>query len=138
MVSDVFQSSTFTGTVEVAGGAHNLWWPQPPAGVAGAVPEDPGPDLAAEIAADWASRLVPSLVEAEAEWDRDEYLAACSTVGQHISWEPNGTGVAIDVDPTGGLVVDTGSGRLTLRSGSVTSVRDATLAGDSATEGRPS
>ena len=127
-----------SGALVAVGCGINLWWPQPPAGVAGAVPADPGPDLAAEIAADWASRLVPSLVEAEAEWDRDEYLAACSTLGQHISWEPNGTGVAIDIDPMGGLVVDTGSGRLTLRSGSVASVRDATLAGDSAIEGRPS
>lgn len=103
----------------------NLWWPDPPAGAAGLVPDDPGAGVAAELAAAWVERW---LVAAGAEgWDRAAYLAACVTVGTNVGWDQGRTGRAVDVDHDGGLVVVTAEGSETLRSGEVRLLRPATL-----------
>lgn len=103
----------------------NLWWPDPPTGAAGLVGADPGPGVAALLAAAWVDRwLVASTAEG---WDRRGYLAACITVGMEVGWEQGRTGRAVDVDRAGGLVVTTAEGSETLRAGEVRLVRPATL-----------
>jgi BirA family biotin operon repressor/biotin-[acetyl-CoA-carboxylase] ligase len=121
--------------VVIIGCGLNLWWPQPPTGFAGVLATDPGSAAAAEVAPGWADEVVRALSRTAGEWDRAGYVAVCETIGQEITWAPNGAGVAVDIDATGGLVVDTPAGRTTLRSGSVRSVRDATLAADPPGEG---
>jgi BirA family biotin operon repressor/biotin-[acetyl-CoA-carboxylase] ligase len=58
----------------------------------------------------------------------DSYRSACSTVGQRIRVErPGGLvvmGIAVDIDPSGGLVVDSGDGEpLVITAGDVVHVR---------------
>ena len=58
----------------------------------------------------------------------DSYRTACSTIGQGIRVErPGGlvvTGIAVDIDPSGGLVVDSGDGEpLVITAGDVVHVR---------------
>lgn len=58
----------------------------------------------------------------------DSYRSACSTVGQRIRVErPGGvvvTGIAVDIEPSGGLVVDSGDGEpLVITAGDVVHVR---------------
>jgi BirA family biotin operon repressor/biotin-[acetyl-CoA-carboxylase] ligase len=124
-----------TDGIILVGCGVNLWWPQPPPGFGGVLTEDPGPGTSVAIARDWADSLVPTLLRPEGRWDRTGYVAACETIGQEITWEPGGGGVAVDIDPAGGLVVETATGQVTLRSGSVRNVRAATLAADSSGEG---
>jgi hypothetical protein len=40
-------------------------------------------------------------------------------------WDPDGYGLALDIDDLGGLVVENGGNRTVLRSGSVRHVRPA-------------
>lgn len=117
----------------------NLWWPDAPAGIAAIDDEDPGEALAAAIAADWASGVLAGLERAADRWGHDDYRAACETIGKAVTWEPDGEGIAIDVAPDGGLVVEKDEETITLRSGAVHTVRTATLApGDAeAAEGIP-
>jgi BirA family biotin operon repressor/biotin-[acetyl-CoA-carboxylase] ligase len=119
----------------IVGCGINLWWPQAPGGFAGVVNEDPGSEVVVSVARDWADSLTQSLSESTGRWDRAGYVAACETIGREITWEPEGKGTAVDVDDRGGLIVRSAAGRLTLRSGAVRTVRDATLAGDSSDEG---
>ena len=97
----------------------NLWWPEPPGGVGSIFTSDPGPEVGVWISQGWADELVAN----GAVWDRADYLAACSTVGQSITWDPDGLGRAIDIDADGGLVVKTVAGTETLRSGEVRTIR---------------
>ena len=106
----------------------NLWWPRPPAGAAAIFDEDPGTELAAEIAASWAERVLTILAMSPSSWGHDEYRAACVTVGSEVTWEPQGHGEAIDVAADGALVVQTAVGPRALHSGEVHSVRATTLA----------
>ena len=103
--------------VVVAGVGVNLWWPDPPPGAAGVLSDDPGPELAQELAHAWATSFLGRL--AAGTWDRDRYVAASVTLGQRIEWEPNGVGIAVGIDDRGGLIVDTDAGRRILRSGEV-------------------
>lgn len=105
----------------VVGCGLNVWWPEPPLGVGALFPTDPGPDVGVWISEGWAD----ALFAIDGEWRRDEYKRACSTLGQSLTWEPDGLGRAIDIDSDGGLVVSTVDGVVTLRSGEVRTVRKA-------------
>lgn len=109
--------------VVVIGFGVNLWWPDAPDGVAAVHPDDPGAEAGPLLAERWAMSLL-DLIEAGPDgWPIDAYRRLCTTIGREITWEPNGTGRAIDVDPTGALIVETPSGRERLTSGAVTHVR---------------
>jgi BirA family biotin operon repressor/biotin-[acetyl-CoA-carboxylase] ligase len=104
----------------------NLWWPDPPAGAAAVFGTDPGPGSGAVIAERWAADLIGRLSDG-AGWGHAEYRAACVTIGSDVTWEPAGSGRAVDVDATGRLVVERAGGRTALGSGEVRMVRTATL-----------
>lgn len=110
-----------SGDVVVAGLGVNLWWPEPPEAYGSLFADDPGPHSHLELGALWGAEMMRLL--GETGWSRGEYLAACATVGREISWDPGGTGRAVDVDDDGGLVVETSEGRKVLHSGAVRYVR---------------
>lgn len=105
----------------VVGMGVNLWWPEPPGGIAALYPDDPGNGRHAEIGALWAAELM-CFMDGES-WPLEEYRASCSTIGREITWEPGGRGIAVDVGDDGALVVDTDDGRRSLHSGAVTHIR---------------
>ncbi|MDJ0953970.1 MAG: biotin--[acetyl-CoA-carboxylase] ligase [Acidimicrobiia bacterium] len=103
----------------VVGVGLNLFWPDAPADAAGILTRDPGLDLGRTISEAWASSvLAPGFA-----WDREAYVAACTTVGRRVTWDPDGSGTVQTIDANGGLVVDTGEGVVTLRSGEVRAIR---------------
>lgn len=109
------------GDVTVAGLGVNLYWPGAPAGRTGLYPGEPEDGQGVEVSEQWASQLLALL--AEPVWPRDEYLAACVTLGRDVTWDGGGHGRAIDVAADGGLVVLTDTGEVTLHSGEVRHVR---------------
>lgn len=110
-----------SGEVAVVGIGLNLWWPDPPPGIGSVHPADPGNGDTARVAQDWAGALI-ELAGAES-WPRAEYLERCLTLGRRLTWQPDGAGRAVDVADDGGLVVETETGLMTIRSGAVTHVR---------------
>lgn len=113
-----------SGTVVVIGCGVNLWWPDPPDGVAAVHSEDPGSGAADRFAAVWAESLLGRLDRPAEEWPRQAYRNRCVTLGRSITWEPAGAGVALDVAGDGSLVVETDLGDVVhLRSGEVHHVR---------------
>ena len=110
-----------SGDVVVTGLGLNLWWPEAPEGVTGLFEERPSDDFYAEIGALWGAELM-RLVDRHG-WPVDEYRTICSTIGAEITWQPSGSGTAVDVDAEGCLVVETAQGRQVLRSGAVTQIR---------------
>lgn len=109
----------------VAGCGINLWWPDAPSGMGAIHEDDPGPDVVVAIASAWAERLLDRASAGPGAWGRDEYVARCGTLGRPITWEPAGSGRAVDVAADGGLVVETDEGVVTLRSGEVREIRPA-------------
>jgi BirA family biotin operon repressor/biotin-[acetyl-CoA-carboxylase] ligase len=109
-----------TGVIVIGMGV-NLWWPDAPDGVAALRDTDPGEETHASIAGLWAAELF-SMVEAEG-WPLEEYRAICDTVGREITWEPDGTGFAVDIHPEGGLIVEIAGRREVLTSGAIRHVR---------------
>jgi len=107
--------------VVVVGMGLNLWWPDPPEGVGALHEDDPGAERHAEIGALWAAELL-SLLRVEG-WPIDEYRQACVTLGRDISWEPDGSGRAVDVSETGALMIEDDSGLREIHSGAVRHVR---------------
>jgi BirA family biotin operon repressor/biotin-[acetyl-CoA-carboxylase] ligase len=112
-----------SGGVVVAGIGANLYWPDPPAGSAALLSEDPGPDRAGEIGMEWSVELLRRVGYGPEGWGRAEYVAACTTLGRDITWEPEGRGRAVDVAPDGALVVETSSGIVRLVATEVSHVR---------------
>ena len=110
-----------SGDVLVAGLGLNLWWPDPPEGMAAIYGELPEADTYLEVGALWGAEFM-RLVD-QAAWPLDEYRSLCSTIGATITWEQSGSGLAVDVDYEGCLIVDTANGREALRSGAVSEVR---------------
>ena len=108
------------GERTVVGCGLNLWWPEPPSGVGAVFPSDPGPEVGVWISEAWGDALFASM----GQWDREAYMLASSTLGQTLTWEPDGLGRAVDIDAAGGLVVSTVDGEVTLRSGEVRAVRE--------------
>jgi BirA family biotin operon repressor/biotin-[acetyl-CoA-carboxylase] ligase len=98
--------------VVVVGLGVNLYWPDPPEGLAGLHDEDPGEELHAELAGLWGAELM-ALLEKE-EWPIHEYRDLCTTVGSDITWQPDGRGHAKDIALDGGLVVELPDGEMTI------------------------
>ena len=113
----------------VVGLGANLYWPDPPEGVAALWPDDPGADAPPKIAELWAGLLLASTAGGPGNWDRAAYRSNCVTLGTDVVWAEGGRGRALDIDEEGGLVVETAGGRITLRSGQVSEVRPATVDG---------
>lgn len=107
--------------VAVVGLGLNLWWADPPAGTGGVFDADPGTSAHRDIAGLWGAELMDLLVGGE--WPRDEYVAACATLGRDITWEPHGTGRAVGVEDDGALIVETAEGIEAIHSGAVHHVR---------------
>lgn len=111
-----------SGDLLVVGLGLNLWWVDPPKGASALFEEDPGGERHAEIGGLWGAELM-RLVDSEG-WPRDEYLSLCETIGADITWEPEGSGRAVDVSEDGGLVVEEDGGKTTtIYSGEVMHVR---------------
>lgn len=105
----------------VVGCGLNLWWPDPPDGIAALMAADPGDEVGAVLSRGW----VDSLLESGGRFDADRYRLACTTIGLDVTWKPAGRGRAIDIDERGGLVVSTPNGEMVLRSGEITALRPA-------------
>ena len=110
-----------SGPVVVAGIGINLWWPDAPEGVAALHESDPGRELHAVIGGLWAAELL-RMVDGSG-WPVDEYRTACVTLGREITWEPDGRGIAVDVNEAGELIVDQGGLRRPLNSGVIRHLR---------------
>jgi len=109
--------------VLVAGCGINVWWPDPPDGVAALTDIDPGKHRTMELAAAWGEATLDALAAGPSSWDAASYAAVCGTLGKDLEWDPNGAGRAVGIAPDGGLIVETAEGRATLRSGEVRTVR---------------
>jgi BirA family biotin operon repressor/biotin-[acetyl-CoA-carboxylase] ligase len=110
-----------SGRLVVAGIGVNLWWPEPPEGMGALSEEDPGPDWHARIGGLWAAEFL-HLLTVEG-WPAEEYRAACETLGSPITWEPDGSGIAIDVNDDGELLVERGGEGHVINSGVIRHVR---------------
>ncbi len=108
--------------VAVVGLGLNLWWPNPPEGAGALFDDDPGQEKHAEIGALWGAELM-RLVDGDG-WPAGEYRDACETLGRDITWEPEGSGTAVEVAEDGSLVVHTATGEERLHSGAVHHIRD--------------
>lgn len=115
-------AESFDGLV-VLGMGVNLWWPDPPPGVAGLRSDDPGERFGRDLAERWATRVLALVELGPDHWPIDRYRSVCATIGSRITWQPAGSGTAVDVSPDGGLIVDTESGRTTLTSAGIRHVR---------------
>jgi len=107
--------------VVVAGMGLNLWWPDPPEGIGAVYDDDPGPERHAEIGGLWAAELL-GLLRAD-RWPIDEYRQGCVTLGRDVSWEPDGSGRALDISESGALLIEDDSGVHEIHSGAVRHVR---------------
>ncbi len=123
-VGGILVEAAGSGPVVIGAGL-NLWWPIPPEGIGAINENDPGPSAAEGLARVWADGLIQVFESGSDEWPRDEYVARCRTIGRDIVWQPSGSGRATGIALDGGLEVDTGHGRVTLRSGQVQHVRNA-------------
>ncbi len=101
----------------VAGIGLNLFWPDPPGGMGALCEEDPGPARHLEVGGLWAAHFM-ELVDGRG-WPHDEYRNRCDTVGRDVTWEPDGSGKAVDIAEDGGLVVDGDGSVQTLYSGEI-------------------
>jgi len=111
------------GTAVTVGMGVNLHWGRPMPGAAAIHAADPGSEEVERVARTWANRLLTRASGESADWGRAEYVAACSTIGHDVTWEPEGAGRATGIAPDGGLEVDTADGPTIIRSGEVHTVR---------------
>jgi BirA family biotin operon repressor/biotin-[acetyl-CoA-carboxylase] ligase len=118
------------GDTAVVGCGMNVWWPDSPAGAAALQESDPGAVVVRRLVVAWADRLMSRIELGAADWGRDEYRAACTTLGEEVVWDPEGAGTAVDIAADGGLVVETPTGRTVIRSGEVRRIRGATVRSD--------
>lgn len=84
--------------------------------------QDPGPDHVVALGQAWAEAFLEA---ARQPFDRSGFADRCATVGQAITWNPMGSGMAVDVALDGRLVVDTQAGIVLLSSSEVHHVRKA-------------
>ncbi len=117
--------SELSDGVVVIGLGVNLWWPTPPVGVTAVHRNDPGREAGPRLAERWAESMLALVEAGPGAWPIDTYRRLCTTIGREISWQPDGSGRAVDIDHSGALIVETSSGRVLLTSGSVTHVRQA-------------
>jgi BirA family biotin operon repressor/biotin-[acetyl-CoA-carboxylase] ligase len=107
-----------TADVITVGCGVNLWWPDSPTYAGGVFDDDPGPDVAIDVAQQWVERLIEMLDAGPGAWPRTEYVERAWTVGRKVTWD-GGTGRAVGIAPGGGLIVDTGKGETVLTAGEV-------------------
>jgi biotin-(acetyl-CoA carboxylase) ligase len=107
----------------VAGIGVNLFWSDPPEGAVALLPSDPGPELAGQIGEEWSTELLRRLERGPDRWGKAEYIAACTTLGCEITWEPEGQGRAVGIADDGDLVVETARGTLRLVATEVSQIR---------------
>lgn len=107
--------------VTVIGLGLNLWWAVAPQAMGALFTDDPGEEAHAQIGALWGAELMEAIDRTD--WAVEEYRAACVTLGRDITWEPEGSGRAVDVGSDGGLLVETSQGIESLYSGAVFHVR---------------
>jgi BirA family transcriptional regulator, biotin operon repressor / biotin---[acetyl-CoA-carboxylase] ligase len=110
-----------SGDVTVIGLGLNLWWPSAPEGMGALFDEDPGEEAHAEIGGLWGAELMEAIDNTG--WPIDDYREMCDTIGRDITWEPDGSGRAVDVGPDGALLVETSQGVESLHSGAVSHIR---------------
>ena len=114
------------GPVVVVGLGINLWWRDPPRGMTGLDDRLPGSGRREEIGHAWAGGVLESALDpAGGPFSPDLYRRLCSTLGQRVSWGTAETGLAVDIDPEGALVVEAAGGRRKLRSEEVCHIRRA-------------
>ena len=101
----------------------NLHWPNPPPSTGALFEKAPLPEVRVEIAKGWADETSKIIAGDSGSWPHREYTDACSTIGSEITWEPDGRGIAVQVDDEGALVVETAEGLVALRSGEIHHVR---------------
>jgi len=109
--------------VVVVGMGVNLWWEHPLEGAGSLWAEDRGIDEARAIGEAWAGALMERVSAEPDHWGHDEYQRRCVLVGETITWEPDGLGVATGVDAFGRLIVDVDGELVALDSGAVRLVR---------------
>ena len=107
-----------SGARVVVGCGVNLWWAEPIEGAAGIVEADPGPDVAVDLAATWTVRFLERMAAGSTLWGRHEYESASTTLGQEVAYERGG-GVAVGVDDSGALLIDTADGVISVHSGEI-------------------
>jgi BirA family transcriptional regulator, biotin operon repressor / biotin---[acetyl-CoA-carboxylase] ligase len=110
-----------SGDVTVIGLGLNLWWPSAPEGMGALFDEDPGEEAHAEIGALWGAELMEAIDNTG--WPIDDYREMCDTIGRDITWEPDGSGRAVDIAVDGALLVETSHGVESLHSGAVSHIR---------------
>ncbi len=115
--------SEATGDALYVGMGLNLNWPDHPPSIGAIFDEAPRPETRVDIAKEWAAEMLAVMTGAPDSWPRREYMDASSTIGSEITWEPGGSGIAVQVDDKGALVVETAERLVTLRSGEIHHVR---------------
>jgi BirA family biotin operon repressor/biotin-[acetyl-CoA-carboxylase] ligase len=105
------------GIVTVGCGV-NLVWVDPPAYAAALLEGHPDEGVAMGMATSWVDAIVGWLDRPVDDWPRDEYVAACITLGHRIRWS-DGEGIADGIDHAGALLVSGGGGRRRILSGDV-------------------
>lgn len=114
--------------VVVAGMGVNLFWPDPPAAATALHSVDPGPEAGPALAMEWARWLWALMESGKESWPRQEYEAACVTLGSDVTWDPDGRGRAVGIAADGSLMVVEPDGRtITLTAGAVRHVRETSL-----------
>ncbi len=112
-----------SGSTITVGCGVNLWWPNAPDFAGSVYDDDPGPEIAREMAVGWVDALFEILEPGPGAWPRDRYLERSWTVGRSVSWD-GGAGRGIGIDEHGGLIVATDQGRTVLTAGEVHTRRE--------------
>ncbi len=116
------------GKVVVAGCGLNLWWGDPPPGMAALDARPPSPSRREEIAHAWAGRFLRSALEpGGGDFSVGRYRGRCVTLGRRVSWGEGRSGRAVDINAGGALVVEDAMGRNTLSAGEVFHIPTSTL-----------
>lgn len=114
----------------VVGCGVNLWWPDAPDGLGALLDTDPGAHRAERLTLAWVESLMDVLDGPPDGWDVDRYRTRSAIIGRSITWEPSGSGVAVDVDVDGYLYVETDGMVRRIGAGEVNLVREATVPHD--------
>lgn len=112
-----------SGDVVVIGCGINLYWPSAPAGMGGIYTTDPGPIELLEVARVWADGLLDRLARGPGGWGIEDYRQRSATVGQLVSWEPDGHGRARHIAEDGALLITTEAGEVRVSAGEVRHLR---------------
>ncbi|MFV2001004.1 MAG: biotin--[acetyl-CoA-carboxylase] ligase [Acidimicrobiia bacterium] len=107
-----------SGDIVNVGCGANLWWPDAPSHAGALSPEPPDEDAEVQLATGWVDRLIAHLGCGVADWPRHSYLKRSWTIGRTVRWD-SGAGIARDLDDSGGLIVETKSGTVTIHAGEV-------------------